>query len=147
MIGVAAGLIIWGAAIFAAYTRTPMEPVAVPTQVVSKPMLNVHKPLIPIKGESLSVIGRVVDLQGNPLEGVSVYLRDSGPTMSPESRYEPVTTDGFGWFQFFNLTPGKYAFVAIQGHTQLSGVEIIPMLAHTSRLHVRIVLDVDSQVI
>ncbi len=151
LIGITAGLIIWTAALHAAFTNTPLAPASQPRAATSSPEssqpMNVTKPLIPIKGDSLSVIGRVVDLDGNPVQGVSVFLREAKPTVSPEGKYQPVVTDRLGWFQFFNLNPGRYAFVAIQGHQQLSGVEIIPMLTHTSRLHVRIVLDMSSQVI
>lgn len=106
--------------------------------------MQVHKPLIPIKGDTLSVIGRVVDRAGQPVEGVAVYLREAVPGTALHSRYEPVITDRSGWFQFFNLKPGRWAFVAIHGQDQLSGVQIIPMLNHTFRLHVRIVVDTET---
>jgi|GEM_PF-6630650 len=107
----------------------------------------VEKPIIPIRGESVSVIGRVVDLDVNPVPGVAVFLQEARPVDADRITAEPVLTDRYGWFQFFHLNPGRYAFVAIKGHSQLSGVEIIPMLRPNSRLHVRIVLDVQNQLI
>ncbi len=150
MLGVVVGLIIWGAALQALLSATPAVRTAVPAPAMSEANMQglaIRKPLIPIKGDSLSVIGRVVDVDGEPVEGVAVFLRDAAPTLSPESKYQPVITDRNGWFQFFNLTPGRYTFITIRDHSQLSGVEIIPMLAHGSRLHVRIIVDVNTQVI
>ena len=73
------------------------------------------------------VRGRVVDSQGQPVEGVAVIVRPFSLLTPPL----PIgfVTDAEGRFSVSGLTPGRYTFVAIHGQHPPGAMEAVPVFA------------------
>ncbi len=63
--------------------------------------------------------GRVFSVNEAPTEA-AIVLAIAMPSEEPTSEYRPMIraarTDSRGQFQFFDLPPGRYVFLAIHGH-------------------------------
>lgn len=77
--------------------------------------LDRERPAVVALGEGGRVVGRVVDVDGRPVEGAAVgvgALRVSGPRPYGGEAVDRVTTDEHGEFEFESLRPGNYNFRA-----------------------------------
>ena len=60
-------------------------------------------------GERMVIRGRVTGIDGNPLPGVSIFIRQADGTGVYSERYSTVlVTDRRGVYQFGSVVPGQY---------------------------------------
>lgn len=60
-------------------------------------------------GERMVIRGRVTSLDGRPLQGVSIFIRQADGTGTYTERYSTVlVTDARGVYQFGSVVPGQY---------------------------------------
>ena len=80
---------------------------AAPAAADSGKVVNLWQPGDP--GERMVVRGRVTSLDGTPLQGVSIFIRQADGTGTYTERYSTVlVTDERGVYQFGSVVPGQY---------------------------------------
>ncbi len=78
-----------------------------PAAADSGKVVNLWQPGDP--GERMVVRGRVTSLDGTPLAGVSIFIRQADGTGTYTERYSTVlVTDERGVYQFGSVVPGQY---------------------------------------
>ncbi len=126
IVGLAAGLALWTSPWFA------VEPSPEPTTsvyatnpravVTTSPVTVAAADESPFAG---TVLGRVIDDLGFPVEGVAVFVRPLALTLPPV--VGAFITDQLGRFKVSGLDPGRYSFVAIHGQHPPGTVSAVPV--------------------
>ena len=134
LVGIAAGIALWSAALFGGPS----------TQTTTAPVASSYRPVAAIPGVELAasssqeVTGRVVDNDGHPIAGVMVF---ASPTRGPTGLVPDVDiTDADGRFDFADLAPGRYSFVALHGEHPPGSMEAVPVYSGATA-ELEIVLD------
>jgi hypothetical protein len=126
IVGLAAGIALWTSSWFTTETSpvpTTSAHVAKPRAVVTtSPVTATSAGERPFAG---TVLGRVIDDLGFPVEGVAVFVRPLALTLPPV--VGAFITDQLGRFEVSGLDPGRYSFVAIHGHHPPGTVAAVPV--------------------
>ena len=126
IVGLAAGLALWTSPWF------NTEPSPEPTISVSAARPRAVATTSPVVASAAderpfagTVLGRVIDELGFPVEGVAVFVRPLALTLPPV--VGAFITDQLGRFEVTGLDPGRYSLVAIHGHHPPGSVTAVPV--------------------